>query len=135
MNKPSTVCKAVGRPGRGKGYIRSSTSPASSSIFFVKKKEGIELLGSHVTLFWSSRYWSYSALFEWEVLGPTLAKDVRIYVSSGSVCAQCKAPRHLPRGKLHPLPVDRFPDRSSPIPVIHHDPGNCVSFLRIIYQS
>uniref|UniRef100_A0A4W5R815 Gypsy retrotransposon integrase-like protein 1 n=1 Tax=Hucho hucho TaxID=62062 RepID=A0A4W5R815_9TELE len=36
---------------------------------------------------------------------PTLAKDVRVYVSSCSVCAQCKAPRHLPRGKLHPLPV------------------------------
>ncbi|KAM9568095.1 uncharacterized protein ACWYII_039152 [Salvelinus alpinus] len=29
---------------------------------------------------------------------PTLAKDVRIYVSSCSVCAQCKAPRHLHRG-------------------------------------
>uniref|UniRef100_A0A4W5KEU7 Gypsy retrotransposon integrase-like protein 1 n=1 Tax=Hucho hucho TaxID=62062 RepID=A0A4W5KEU7_9TELE len=26
----------------------------------------------------------------------TLAKDVRVYVSSCSVCAQCKAPRHLP---------------------------------------
>jgi hypothetical protein len=26
---------------------------------------------------------------------PTLAKDVRVYVSSCSVCAQCKAPRHL----------------------------------------
>ena len=35
---------------------------------------------------------------------PTLAKDVRVYVSSCSVCAQCKAPSHLPRGKLHPLP-------------------------------
>ena len=35
----------------------------------------------------------------------TLAKDVRVYVSYCSVCAQCKAPRHLPRGKLQPLPV------------------------------
>uniref|UniRef100_A0A8C7RX13 Gypsy retrotransposon integrase-like protein 1 n=1 Tax=Oncorhynchus mykiss TaxID=8022 RepID=A0A8C7RX13_ONCMY len=33
---------------------------------------------------------------------PTLAKDVR-------VCAQCKAPRHLPRGKLQPLPVPQRP--------------------------
>ena len=45
----------------------------------------------------SGRYW-------W----PTLAKDVRVYVSSCSVCTQCKAPRHLPRGTLHPLP---FPQR------------------------
>ncbi|KAK6316198.1 hypothetical protein J4Q44_G00137220 [Coregonus suidteri] len=35
----------------------------------------------------SAKYW-------W----PTLARDVRVYVSSCSVCAQCKAPRHLPRG-------------------------------------
>ncbi|XP_070301381.1 protein unc-79 homolog [Salvelinus sp. IW2-2015] len=28
---------------------------------------------------------------------PTLVKDVRVYVSSCLVCAQCKAPRHLPR--------------------------------------
>uniref|UniRef100_A0A673Z7X0 Gypsy retrotransposon integrase-like protein 1 n=1 Tax=Salmo trutta TaxID=8032 RepID=A0A673Z7X0_SALTR len=40
---------------------------------------------------------------------PTLAEDVRRYVSSCSVCAQCKAPRHLPRGKLQPLPVPQRP--------------------------
>ena len=40
---------------------------------------------------------------------PSLAKDVRVYVSSCSVCAQCKAPRHLPRGKIHPLPVPQRP--------------------------
>jgi hypothetical protein len=39
----------------------------------------------------------------------TLAKDMRVYVSSCSVCAQCKAPRHLPRGKLQPLPVPQRP--------------------------
>ena len=42
---------------------------------------------------------------------PTLAKDMRVYVSSCSVCAQCKAPRH-PRhllGKLQPLPVPQRP--------------------------
>uniref|UniRef100_A0A4W5K0J5 Gypsy retrotransposon integrase-like protein 1 n=1 Tax=Hucho hucho TaxID=62062 RepID=A0A4W5K0J5_9TELE len=39
----------------------------------------------------------------------TLAKDVRVYVSSCSVCAQCKAPRNLPRGKLQPLPVPQRP--------------------------
>ncbi|KAK6323383.1 hypothetical protein J4Q44_G00057220 [Coregonus suidteri] len=46
----------------------------------------------------STKYW-------W----PTLARDVRIYVSSCSVCAQCKAPRHLPRGKLQPLPIPQRP--------------------------
>uniref|UniRef100_A0AAZ3QS83 Gypsy retrotransposon integrase-like protein 1 n=1 Tax=Oncorhynchus tshawytscha TaxID=74940 RepID=A0AAZ3QS83_ONCTS len=40
---------------------------------------------------------------------PTLAKDVRFYVSSCSVCAQSKAPRHLARGKLQPLPVPQRP--------------------------
>uniref|UniRef100_A0A6Q2YIJ1 Gypsy retrotransposon integrase-like protein 1 n=1 Tax=Esox lucius TaxID=8010 RepID=A0A6Q2YIJ1_ESOLU len=40
---------------------------------------------------------------------PGLAKDVRAYVSSCSVCAQCKAPRHLPAGKLLPLPVPQRP--------------------------
>jgi hypothetical protein len=40
---------------------------------------------------------------------PTLAMDVRFYVSSCSVCAQSKAPRHLPRGKLQPLPVPQQP--------------------------
>uniref|UniRef100_A0A4W5R1Y1 Gypsy retrotransposon integrase-like protein 1 n=1 Tax=Hucho hucho TaxID=62062 RepID=A0A4W5R1Y1_9TELE len=39
----------------------------------------------------------------------TLAKDVRVYVSSCSVFAQCKAPRHLPSGKLQPLPVPQRP--------------------------
>ncbi|KAK6303564.1 hypothetical protein J4Q44_G00260180 [Coregonus suidteri] len=46
----------------------------------------------------STKYW-------W----PMLARDVRVYVSSCSVCAQCKAPRHLPRGKLQPLPVPQRP--------------------------
>uniref|UniRef100_A0A8C7TQH1 Gypsy retrotransposon integrase-like protein 1 n=1 Tax=Oncorhynchus mykiss TaxID=8022 RepID=A0A8C7TQH1_ONCMY len=40
---------------------------------------------------------------------PTLARDVKVYVSSCSVCAQSKAPRHLPRGKLQPLPVPQRP--------------------------
>uniref|UniRef100_A0AAY5KJG5 Gypsy retrotransposon integrase-like protein 1 n=1 Tax=Esox lucius TaxID=8010 RepID=A0AAY5KJG5_ESOLU len=40
---------------------------------------------------------------------PTLAKDVRVYVSSCSVFAQSKAPRHLPMGKLHPLPIPQRP--------------------------
>uniref|UniRef100_A0A8C7W9Q6 Gypsy retrotransposon integrase-like protein 1 n=1 Tax=Oncorhynchus mykiss TaxID=8022 RepID=A0A8C7W9Q6_ONCMY len=40
---------------------------------------------------------------------PTLARDVKLYVSSCSVCAQSKAPRHLPRGKLQPLPVPQRP--------------------------
>ena len=35
----------------------------------------------------SGRYW-------W----PTLAKDLSVYVSSCSVCTQCKSPRLLPRG-------------------------------------
>ena len=32
-----------------------------------------------------------------------------MYVSSYLVCAQCKAPRHLPRGKLQPLPIPQQP--------------------------
>ena len=36
---------------------------------------------------------------------PTLAKGVRVYVSSCSVCSQCTAPRHLPRSKLQPYLV------------------------------
>ncbi|KAJ8002314.1 hypothetical protein DPEC_G00178590 [Dallia pectoralis] len=40
---------------------------------------------------------------------PGLAKDVRLYVSSCSVCAQCKVPRHLPAGHTTVLVVvDRF---------------------------
>jgi hypothetical protein len=46
-----------------------------------------------------------SGMYWW----PTLAKDVRVYVSSCSVCSQCKAPRHLPRGKLQTLPVPQRP--------------------------
>uniref|UniRef100_A0A4W5JZM3 Gypsy retrotransposon integrase-like protein 1 n=1 Tax=Hucho hucho TaxID=62062 RepID=A0A4W5JZM3_9TELE len=40
---------------------------------------------------------------------PTLGRDVRFYVSSCQVCAQSKAPRHLPRGKLKPLPIPQPP--------------------------
>ena len=40
---------------------------------------------------------------------PTLANDVRVYVSSCLVCTRCKAPRHLPKGKLQPLPVPQRP--------------------------
>ena len=36
---------------------------------------------------------------------PTLARDVWVYVSSYSICAQSKTPRHLPYGKLLPLLV------------------------------
>ena len=39
----------------------------------------------------------------------TMAQDVRRYVSSCSICAQSKSPRHLPYGKLHPLPVPQRP--------------------------
>ena len=46
----------------------------------------------------SGKYWWF-----------TLAKDVRVYVSTCSVGTQCKAPRHLPRGKLQPLPVPQQP--------------------------
>ncbi|CAB1328303.1 unnamed protein product [Coregonus sp. 'balchen'] len=37
---------------------------------------------------------------------PTLAMDVRVYVSSCSICAQSKTPRHLPYGVL--VVVDQF---------------------------
>ena len=40
---------------------------------------------------------------------PTLARDIRFYVSSCAVCTQSKAPRQLPRGKLQPLPIPQRP--------------------------
>ena len=40
---------------------------------------------------------------------PEMVSDVRKYVSSCSICAQNKIPRHLPYGKLHPLPVQQRP--------------------------
>ena len=44
-------------------------------------------------------------------------KQIIVYVTTSakvdaspcSVCAQCKTTRHLPRGKLHPLPVPQRP--------------------------
>ncbi|CDQ92485.1 unnamed protein product [Oncorhynchus mykiss] len=53
---------------------------------------------------------------------PTLAKDVRVCVSSCSVCAQCKAPRHLPRGKLQPLPVPQRPWSHLSVDFVTHLP-------------
>jgi hypothetical protein len=70
---------------------------------------------------------------------PTLAQDVQ--VSSCATCAQSNTPRHLPYGKIHPLPVhqqpwshlcvdfvtDLPPSGHTTILVIgaHHHPGNC----------
>ncbi|CDQ95111.1 unnamed protein product [Oncorhynchus mykiss] len=34
---------------------------------------------------------------------------MRVYASSCPVCAQCKTPRHLPRGKIQPLPIRQRP--------------------------
>ncbi len=40
---------------------------------------------------------------------PSMAEDVIRYVRSCSVCAMSKTPRHLPAGKLVPLPVPQRP--------------------------
>uniref|UniRef100_A0A8K9UY14 Gypsy retrotransposon integrase-like protein 1 n=1 Tax=Oncorhynchus mykiss TaxID=8022 RepID=A0A8K9UY14_ONCMY len=78
---------------------RSPPVPSWASVRSVCCPRPSDLLGPYVTLLClSGKYWR-----------PTLAKDVRVYVSSCSVCTQCKAPRHLPRGKLQPLPVPQHP--------------------------
>ncbi len=40
---------------------------------------------------------------------PSMTRDVIRYVRSYLVCAMSKTPRHLPVGKLVPLPVPRWP--------------------------
>ncbi|KAL0149180.1 hypothetical protein M9458_055514, partial [Cirrhinus mrigala] len=40
---------------------------------------------------------------------PSMARDVRRYVQGCKECAISKSPRHLPAGKLHPLPVPNRP--------------------------
>ncbi|KAI2652428.1 Transposon Tf2-8 polyprotein [Labeo rohita] len=40
---------------------------------------------------------------------PDMARDVRRYVQGCKECAMSKSPRHLPAGKLHPLPVPNRP--------------------------
>ncbi|KAL0176948.1 hypothetical protein M9458_029278 [Cirrhinus mrigala] len=42
-------------------------------------------------------------------LWPAMARDVRQYVQGCKECAMSKSPRHLPAGKLHPLPVPNRP--------------------------
>ncbi|KAL0149148.1 hypothetical protein M9458_055580 [Cirrhinus mrigala] len=40
---------------------------------------------------------------------PAMARDVRRYVQGYKECAMSKSPRHLPAGKLHPLPIPNHP--------------------------
>ncbi|KAL0150076.1 hypothetical protein M9458_054735, partial [Cirrhinus mrigala] len=40
---------------------------------------------------------------------PDMARDVRRYVWGCKECAMSKSPRHLPAGKLHPLPIPNRP--------------------------
>ncbi|KAI2664140.1 Transposon Tf2-9 polyprotein [Labeo rohita] len=40
---------------------------------------------------------------------PDMARDVRRYVQGCKECAMSKSPRHLPAGKLHPLPIPNRP--------------------------
>ncbi|KAL0161004.1 hypothetical protein M9458_044729, partial [Cirrhinus mrigala] len=40
---------------------------------------------------------------------PDMARDVRRHVQGCKECAMSKSPRHLPAGKLHPLPVPNRP--------------------------
>ncbi|KAI2644628.1 Transposon Tf2-6 polyprotein [Labeo rohita] len=40
---------------------------------------------------------------------PDMTRDVRRYVQGCKECAMSKSPRHLPAGKLHPLPIPNRP--------------------------
>ncbi|KAL0173249.1 hypothetical protein M9458_033560, partial [Cirrhinus mrigala] len=40
---------------------------------------------------------------------PSITKDVTTYVKACSLCAQSKAPKELPSGLLHPLPIPTYP--------------------------
>ena len=89
---------------------RSPSVSGWASVRSVCCPRPANILGPYVTLLWSSWYRirmvrCISGKYWW----PTLAKDVRVYVNSCPVCAQCKAPSHLPRGKLQPLPVPQRP--------------------------
>ncbi|KAL0194857.1 hypothetical protein M9458_008429, partial [Cirrhinus mrigala] len=53
---------------------------------------------NHTLSLLSDRFW-------W----PDMARDVRRYVQGCKECAMSKSPRHLPAGKLHPLPIPNRP--------------------------
>ncbi len=81
----------------GKTYV--PTSQRQSLLGSVHEIPGSGHPGSRRTLsLLQARYW-------W----PSMTRDVIRYVRSCSVCAMSKTPRHLPVGKLLPLPVPRRP--------------------------
>ncbi len=81
----------------GKTYMPSSQH--LTILDSVHEVPGSGHPGSQRTLsLLQARYW-------W----PSMAEDVIRYVRSCSVCAMSKTPRHLPAGKLVPLPVPQRP--------------------------
>ncbi len=91
------------RPGdknvkaEGKTYV--PTSLRTSLLGSLHASTGSGHPGSQRTLsLLQARYW-------W----PRMARDVSQYVRGCSVCAISKTPRHLPAGKLVPLPIPRRP--------------------------
>ncbi len=80
----------------GKTFI--PVSIRRSFLDSVHKVPGSGHPGSQRTLSLQARYW-------W----PSMSRDTIRYVRSCSVCAMSSTPRHLPVGKLVPLPIPRRP--------------------------
>ena len=85
------VSHAEPTPPQGSaGRLHVPSAVRERLIYWVSPSSGHPGIGRTVRCL-SGKYW-------W----PTLAKDVRVYVSSCSVSSQCTAPRNLPRSKLQP---------------------------------
>ncbi len=86
-------------PGCPEGRTYVPASQRQTLLSSVHEVPGSGHPGSQRTLsLLQARYW-------W----PSMTRDVNRYVRSCSVCAMSKTPRHLPVGKLVPLPVPRRP--------------------------
>ncbi|KAG1929330.1 retrotransposable element [Pimephales promelas] len=86
-------------PGGPEGRVYVPTRLRLSLMDSVHTSLGSGHPGSQVTLsLVQQRYW-------W----PGMAQDVSRYVRGCSVCAMAKVPRHLPEGKLTPLPIPTRP--------------------------
>ncbi|KAG1956957.1 retrotransposable element [Pimephales promelas] len=86
-------------PGGPEGRVYVPTRLRLSLMDSVHTSPGSGHPGSQLTLsLVQQRYW-------W----PGMAQDVSRYVRGCSVCAMAKVPRHLPEGKLIPLPIPTRP--------------------------
>ncbi len=85
--------------GGAEGKTLIPPSQRQSFLGSVHSVPGSRHPGSQRTLLLlQARYW-------W----PSMSRDVIRYVRSCSVCAMSSTPRHLPVGKLVPLPIPRWP--------------------------